>query len=118
MRSSPTYSTGSATKTKRTYPEKKIQNRIVKDLKTLGFWVNNLSQPRASKQTPGLPDLYVWHERLQIHLWIEVKAGKNKLTTDQQVWHRSAKAAGVNVLTAYGTEDVLNELRRLGAPIT
>lgn len=38
-----------------------------------GFAVYNLSQPRATKQTPGLPDLWLMHKRLPIACWWESK---------------------------------------------
>jgi hypothetical protein len=79
--------------------------------------VNSFSQARASKQTPGIPDLYVWHTGYRIALWIEVKAGRNKLTSEQLVWHREAKACGISVCVAYSMEDVLDELRKMGVVI-
>ena len=49
--------------------EKSEQAEVVKLYRAYGCHVYNLSQARASKQTPGLPDLYVfrpphawWHE--------------------------------------------------------
>lgn len=49
--------------------EKSEQSEVMKLYRAYGCKVYNLSQPRATKQTPGLPDLWVvrrmhawWHE--------------------------------------------------------
>lgn len=38
-----------------------------------GFKVYNLSQARATKQTPGLPDLWCVHKREPVAFWFETK---------------------------------------------
>lgn len=53
--------------------EKTEQGEIVKRLRVCGFIVYNLSQARASKQTPGLADLYCVHRELALALWWESK---------------------------------------------
>jgi hypothetical protein len=104
------------TKRKRQSPEKRMQGYVIKNLRRLGFFVSSFSQARASKQTPGIPDLYVMGHG--VALWIEMKADGCKLTTAQSVWHREAKENGVAVMVAYNTDDVLAELRTMGVPIT
>lgn len=53
--------------------EKAAQIEIRKRFIACGFVVYNLSQSRASKQTPGLPDLWLVHRALPIALWWESK---------------------------------------------
>ena len=98
-------------------PEKRVQNAIKRALNQLGFFVSDFSQPRASMQTPGIPDLYACHPGWQMSLWIEVKANKGKLTTAQAFWHEMAEGSGVNVVTAHELRDVTSYLQEIGAPI-
>jgi hypothetical protein len=53
--------------------EKTEQLEVVKRFRVCGFFVYNLSQARASKQTPGLADLYCVHRELPLALWWESK---------------------------------------------
>ncbi len=53
--------------------EKEEQAEIRKLFLSFGFKVRNLSQARASKQSPGLADLYVVHRELPIAFWWEAK---------------------------------------------
>jgi hypothetical protein len=53
--------------------EKEEQYEIRKLLMAFGFHVYNLSQARAAKQTPGLPDLWNVHRTLPIAFWWETK---------------------------------------------
>ena len=53
--------------------EKAEQVEVVKNFRRAGFKVYWLSQSRASKQTPGLPDLYFVHKAKGIALWWETK---------------------------------------------
>ena len=116
-----TYRSASRTGTTkpRNQAEKRAQGHVVKNLRMLGFFVSSFSQARASKQTPGIPDLFVCHARYGVSLWIEMKApGKEKnLSAAQAVWHREARAAGQTVIVASSTADVLAELQRMGVPI-
>ena len=98
-------------------PEKRVQAAVKRALTTLGFGVSDLSQPRASMVTPGIPDLYVTHGRWGLALWIEVKAGKNDLSPAQRAWHREAEAAGATVLTVWSVDDLVAGLKGLGVPI-
>lgn len=98
--------------------EKRAQTAVVRNLRLLGMFVTTFSQPRRTMQTPGVPDLFACHGRWGISLWIEMKAPGGRLSTAQAVWHREARAAGQNVITATSTADVVAELKRLGAPIT
>lgn len=106
------------TTTRRRLPEKQIEADIIQALRRMAFKVTKTSQPRPSKVTIGIPDLYASHPHWKVRLWIEVKAGKNVPTPAQLAWHQEERDAGGVVLVAYSVTDVLNELRRLGAPIT
>lgn len=98
--------------------EKEIEAEIIKNLRDLRFQVTKTSQPRPSKVTLGIPDLYASHERWQIRLWIEVKAGNNQPSVHQLAWHAQERASGGNVLVAWNWMQVFEEIVRLGAPLT
>lgn len=53
--------------------EKREQAEVVKRFRAFGFHVYTLSQPRATKQTPGLPDLWCAHNTQPIAFWWETK---------------------------------------------
>lgn len=53
--------------------EKAEQAEIVKLFRAFGCKVRTLSQPRATKQTPGFPDLYVVHRGICRAWWWESK---------------------------------------------
>lgn len=98
--------------------EKQVEADIIRALKMLGFGVTKTSQPqRARGMTRGIPDLYAVHERWQIRLWIEVKAGDNGPTPHQLAWHARERAAGGHVVVARSLGDILQELVRLGLPL-
>lgn len=107
-----------AQKKRRNQPEKQVQREITKNLRMLGFDVNDLSQPRRTMLPRGLPDLYVRHGRWKIRLWIECKAGRGRPSFDQVAWHEEERAAGGTVVVAWCWSDVLQELLRMGAPLS
>jgi hypothetical protein len=53
--------------------EKAEQAEILKRFRACRFKAYTLSQPRASKQTPGLPDVYLMHLERPLALWWESK---------------------------------------------
>lgn len=53
--------------------EKQEQAYVVRLFREFGFDVWSLSQPRASKQTPGLPDLLVTNSELRLATFWETK---------------------------------------------
>ena len=64
--------------------EKQVQHAIKKVLQAFDFSVWDLSQPRATKQTPGLPDLIaVGHARV---LFIEAKTAKGRVSDAQAMF--------------------------------
>jgi len=108
----------SAAAAPRGQPEKGVEHAVDQALLQFGFDVTRLSQARASKQTPGIPDRYARHPRWGLRVWIEVKAGTNTLSRHQKAWHTAERAAGGHVLTVWSVEDLTIGLRALGAPIT
>lgn len=101
----------------RSAPEKAVQRAVTDALHRMGFRVSDLSQPRASMQTPGLPDLYAQHPHWGICLWVEVKAARGRLSPAQAAWHEAERAAGGTVVVARSAADLIPTLRALGAPI-
>lgn len=53
--------------------ERKEQAEVAKIFRAHGCLVYSLSQPRATKQAPGLADLYVFAPRARLAWWFEVK---------------------------------------------
>lgn len=84
--------------------EKQIQAEVKKALKALGFQVWDLSQPRATKQTEGLADLFAAGRGLTV--WIEVKSSAGKQTESQRRFERFVKANGGRYVLARGAKDV------------
>ena len=100
-----------------TAPEKAVQAAVTAALRAMGFAVSDLSQPRASMQTPGIPDLYAQHPGWGIRLWVEVKARRGRTSAAQDRWHDAERRAGGTVVVARSAGDVVDALRALGAPI-
>jgi hypothetical protein len=76
--------------------EKTEQLEIIKRFRVCHFRVYTLSQPRATKQTPGLPDLWCMHEQLPIAFWWESKRQIGGKHSDaQKEFAELAKSSGV-----------------------
>ena len=97
--------------------EKAVQRDVALALRAMGFAVSDLSQPRASMQTPGIPDLYAHHPAWGVRLWVEVKTARGRVSPAQDRWHEAERAAGGTVVVARSAGDVVDALRDLGAPI-
>lgn len=83
--------------------EKQEQQEIIKRFRVCGFKVYVLSQPRASKQTPGLPDLWCMHYTQPVALWWESKKQVGgKYSPDQKVFAGLCLRA---MRSAYGNGD-------------
>lgn len=75
--------------------EKDEQHAITKMARALGFTVYNLSQARKSKQTPGLPDL--WMMRSMFGMWWETKRQVGgELSPAQVAFREQCVAANVH----------------------
>lgn len=97
--------------------EKQVQRNVTLALRAFGFAVTDYSQPRATKQTPGIPDLYGQHAAWRLRVWVEVKTAKGKTSPAQERWHAQERAAGGTVLVVRSASDLSVQLRALGAPI-
>ncbi|HEY7236537.1 MAG TPA: hypothetical protein VH539_20415 [Gemmatimonadaceae bacterium] len=64
--------------------EKEEQAEIVKRFRVCRFAAYNLSQARASKQTPGLPDTYFVHTERPMAVWWEAKRSIGGRFSDAQ----------------------------------
>lgn len=92
-------------KTKRTGPEAKIVERIIKKLTLLGWYVIVI---HGNIFTNGFPDLFACHSKYGIRL-IEVKNPKNYSFTAAQLEKfpkLAANGAGVWVLTGDSDEEI------------
>ncbi len=79
--------------------EKREQHEIVKRLRVCGFVVYWLSQARASKQTPGLPDLWFVHRSEPIAGWFEAKRQVGgRLSPAQQEFRAHCDRTGIRHL--------------------
>lgn len=82
--------------------EKTAQLEVSKMFRAFGFEVYNLSQARATKQTPGLPDLWCMHRELPIAFWWETKRSHGGRFSEAQLRFRDmAQRCGVG----YGSGD-------------
>jgi len=93
--------------------EKQIQQDIRAALLMLGFDVVSFSQPRATMQTMGTPDLYARHMAWGLRVWVEVKTLKGKLSLHQKVWHEIERAAGGIVLVARSAKDAIDQIAEI-----
>lgn len=84
-------------------PEKAIHWWIVRYLRLMGFEVYSTAQARATKISPGIPDLLVMGQG--VHVWVEVKRPKGKLSEAQETFQRLARRAGVDCLVWRSVED-------------
>lgn len=73
-------------------PEARIQRNISVLMKTFGFAVWDMSQDRATRQTPGVPDLIImgWGRVL----FVEVKTPKGKESPTQIDFRETCNANG------------------------
>lgn len=93
--------------------EKEIQRDVVKLYTAFGCVVFNLSQARASKQTPGLGDLYVVHLTSMQVWWHETKTPTGKQSPAQREFeniHRDT-AVGYVVGGVLAAEEQFVQLR-------
>ncbi len=59
-----------------------------------GCRVKRLSQARATRQTPGIPDLKVFAVRIRQAWWMECKASGGRQSAAQREFQREAQACG------------------------
>lgn len=98
--------------------EKAEQRAIVQLLESIGAKVYSLSQPRATMQAEGLPDLLAflphptpWLMRWAV--WIEVKARGGKMRPGQDEFRRMCALSHTPHVVG-GLDDVIAYLQRGG----
>lgn len=78
----------------RTRTESEIQTNGNDLMRALGFEVVSFSQPRASKQTPGIADSRYRHAGRKLAFWWEWKAADGEQSPDQAAFQRGEEACG------------------------
>lgn len=109
------------TRDPRKVSEKQEHAAIVKLLESLGAHVYPLSQPRATMQAEGLPDLWVFmpatsaaRSCIRSAMWIEVKAVGGKMRPAQERFKNRCDEHGVTHLVAFGVDGMIAYLREGG----
>jgi hypothetical protein len=74
--------------------EKQWEAWVIEAFRTAGATVWKLSQPRATMQSEGVPDLYVVWPRRRAAFWFEVKRPGERLRPAQQRFRELVLAAG------------------------
>lgn len=98
--------------------EKDVEAEIIRDLRTIGVEVYKLSQPRATKQTAGLLDLYIRHVGWGIAGWLEVKRDHSQHASfEQSLFIQRELALGRFVALVTCSAEAMAALRDAGAPI-
>ncbi len=75
--------------------EKAIVLAADKQLRALGFVVVNYSQPRASKQTPGIPDREYFHPGRGVLMKWEAKTSRGVQSPAQRQYQEWCDACGI-----------------------
>jgi hypothetical protein len=75
--------------------EKDVEHAGDQLMQTYGFRVIRFSQPRASKQTPGIPDRLYMHAQRQLVVWWEAKGPRGKQRPAQERFQALAIATGM-----------------------
>ena len=75
--------------------EKSVQRDVILFFEGLGCRVYRLSQARATRQTPGLPDLWIFCPRKQTGFWFEVKDDCGRPSAEQVTFGESCMACGI-----------------------
>ncbi len=99
----------------RSREEKDVDAAVMELLRGLGWRVSRFQQARQSKITAGVPDLYAMHPRLQLAVWVELKAPDGRRSPAQVAWHQAAAECGVPVLVATSAADLAEQLQRIHA---
>lgn len=113
--------------------ETAVQREVVNVASLYGFEITDLSQgyrpPRcracgaylgrgaaSTRQTVGVPDLYLQHRRLPLTLWVEVKRPGERPNANQAAWHERERRAGGTVLVVHSGHDLHRALEPLVHP--
>jgi hypothetical protein len=93
--------------------EKIVQRKVVRLYALAGCAVYSLSQARASKQTEGLPDLWIMAPTVRAAWWHEVKSAKGKQTPTQRDFQARCLLSGISYVLG-GLEDAEAKLMSVG----
>lgn len=91
-------------------PEAKLSLAIRRALKMVGCRVYSSETPRVrgpSGNTPGWPDLLVFDLESGRAVWMELKAGRNRMTESQREFFRVARACGQECVEVRSVDDAL-----------
>ena len=93
--------------------EKSIQSWCADLFWSAGCVVYSLSQPRATKQSIGLADMYILVPRRRAAFWFETKSAHGKQSEAQAAFQSACEASGVRYVMG-GLDEaraILAELR-------
>lgn len=92
--------------------EREIQAEIVRLYRAYGFIVWILSQKRASKQSPGIPDVYAVNPRTGHVIWHEVKTPTGRQSAAQSTFQEEHRGSAVHYVLGgvAAARAILNEL--------
>lgn len=85
--------------------EKAIVAHADRQMRALGFVVVNYSQPRATKQTAGIPDREYFHTARRLFLKWEAKTPTGKQSPAQREYQEWCEATGISYVV--GTDAAL-----------
>lgn len=92
--------------------EKQVQSAVRRLYELHGCSVYDLSQPRATMQTEGVPDLYVVDPQARAAWWHEVKRPGGKQSVGQRAFQAQCATVGVTYLLG-GVDVARDHLLRL-----
>jgi hypothetical protein len=75
--------------------EKAVEAGVIDLFRKCGLLVFKLSQPRATMQSEGIPDLWVFCPRRRLAFWWEVKRPGGKLSPHQQRFRELSLECGI-----------------------
>jgi len=94
--------------------EKAEQLEVVRLYRTAGCEVYSLSQPRATMQSPGFGDLYVFCERKGLAWWFETKRPKGGRQSEaQKKFQELCQRCGIGYVIG-GFDEAHDHLRKIG----
>lgn len=93
--------------------EEPIRLDVKRAYEKFGCIVYNFSQARASKQTPGIPDLRVVHRKKGVSWWHEVKSPTGTQTPEQIEFEIECELCGETYRLG-GVDEALAQLRAIG----
>lgn len=77
-----------------------------------GVWDAKKCCYRANSAKKGVPDIIGYHKRIGQALWVEIKAGKDKLSIEQSQFLNDAKKANCCVAIIRNIDDLENFFKK------